>query len=172
MLGFGNEADTRQASEVLAQADYTESGIGERLGKRNILAVSAVDSPPWLARTRGLSPLDTFIRLFLLGVPVPADAARQAIAPMSLDAWVDAELLALEDGEERVAPLVKLLSLGPLIVAADRPQKRIDDEGSDYVMPPAVTAGEVCARYSPRWEARWARTTNSSNDRVSGSSAR
>jgi hypothetical protein len=85
MLGFGSEADYRQASDLLARANYTERRLGERLGATRILAVPAVDLPPWLSRTSGLSPLDTLIRLFLLGVAVPAGAARQALSPMSLD---------------------------------------------------------------------------------------
>ncbi|MHC4178722.1 MAG: methyltransferase [Planctomycetota bacterium] len=143
MLGFGDEADYRRARDLLVQADYTEQGIGDRLGRRHILAVPAVDVPPWLRRTSDLSPLDAFIRLFLLGVPVPASAVRQALAPMSLDTWVAAELLALEDRETQVAPRIKLLPVGHLVVGADRPQRRADDARPDYVMPPAVTTLEL-----------------------------
>jgi SAM-dependent methyltransferase len=143
MLGFGNGADYRRASDILVQANYTEGGIGERLGRRRILAVPAVDVPPWLRRTSDLSPLDTLIRLFLLGVAVPANAVRQALSPMSLDTWVDAELLTPEDGETQVAPRIKLSPVGHLVVGADRPRGRADDAGPDYVMPPAVTTYEL-----------------------------
>ena len=66
MLRFRRKTDYRQASETLAQVDYSTRGISERLGRRQILTVGALDLPPWLARTRDLSPLDTLIRLFLL----------------------------------------------------------------------------------------------------------
>jgi SAM-dependent methyltransferase len=143
MLGFGNGADYGRASEILVRAGYTEGGIGDRLGRRHVLAVPAADVPPWLRRTSDLAPLDTLIRLFLLGVSVPASAVRQALSPMSLDTWVDAGLLALEDGERQVAPRIKLLPVGHLVVGADRPQRRIDDARPDYVMPPAVTTSEL-----------------------------
>lgn len=143
MLGFANGADYRRASEVLVRADYTEGGIGDRLGRRHILSVPAVDVPPCLGRTSDLSPLDTFIRLFLLGVPVPARAVRRALSPMSLDSWVGAELLTPEDGGAQVAPRIKLSPVGHLIIAADRPWRRAADERPDCVMSPAVTTLEL-----------------------------
>ena len=93
MLGFRREGHYHQAAETLAQMDYSAEGSAERLGRHRILTVGAIDRPPWFARTRGLSPLDTLIRLFLLGADVPAGAAKQALAPVPLDAWVDAGLV-------------------------------------------------------------------------------
>ena len=143
MLRFRKKTDYRQASETLAQVDYSTRGISERLGRRQILTVGALDLPPWLARTRDLSPLDTLIRLFLLGVDVPASAAQQALAPLPLDTWIDAGLVALDNKQGQVSSLVKLLPVEGLVIAADRLQKRLQPANADFVMSPAVTTMEV-----------------------------
>lgn len=143
MFGFRNEADYSQSRNVLAQADYTEKGIGGKLGKPFALSVATTDLPPLLRRTRDLSPLDAFIRLFLLGVPVAAKAASQALSPMSLDTWVDAQLLTLEEAGNQVAARVKLLPVGDLMLGSDRPRKHVDAGPSDFVMPAGVTTLEL-----------------------------
>jgi hypothetical protein len=143
MRGFRRETEYRRAREVLARADFTRRGIGERLGRRDFLISSALDLPPWLERTRGLAPLDTLIRLLLLGTPVPADAASRALRPQSLDAWVEAELLTPADREGRVAPRVRLLPFGDVLVASDRPQLRARDARPDHVMPPSLTTVQL-----------------------------
>jgi hypothetical protein len=143
MRGFGHETDYRRARDVLARADFTQRGIGERLGRRDFLISSALDLPPWLERTSGLAPLDTLIRLFVLGTPVPADAAVRALRPMPLEAWVEAGLLFPADGDGRIAPRVRLLPFETLLVATDRPRVRARDARPDHVMPLSLTTVQL-----------------------------
>src|SRR5262249_31063901 len=75
--------------------------------------------PQFLYRTRGEQPLHTLLRLFFLGVPVPAEAARRAVAPMALEAWTDLGLLA-PDGDA-VAGRVDLFPVGDLVLVSDSP---------------------------------------------------
>jgi methylase of polypeptide subunit release factors len=42
-----------------------------------------------------------------------------------------------------VAPRIKLLQVENLLVGADLPQRRVDDERADYVMPPALTTCQL-----------------------------
>jgi hypothetical protein len=143
MLGFTNESDYERARDILFKAEYTEQEVAKKLNRRRILSVGAVDRPPWLRLTRQLSPSDTLVRLFLMGESVPFDAAEWAVAPMPLDRWVDAGLLASEHGDGTVAPQVKLLPISGLILASDKPQRWTHDARPDFVMAPGLTTVEL-----------------------------
>ena len=92
MLGFAATTDYPQALEVLQRVGYTEAGIGQTLGREQILTLPTSDVPRVLRRTRALAPLDTLIRLFFLGLPVPQAAVCRALHPMPLERWVQAGL--------------------------------------------------------------------------------
>jgi hypothetical protein len=143
MLGFSNESEYERARDTLLQAGYTEPGLAAKLERRRILSVGAVDRPPWLRLTHRLSPSDTLVRLFLMGEPAPLVAAERAVAPMALDRWIDAGLLELEHGDDRVLPRVKLLPIGGLILASDKPQRWIHDAQPDFIMAPGLTTVEL-----------------------------
>ena len=143
MLGFSNESDYERTRDVLLKAEYTEPGLATKLGRRRILSVGAVDRPPWLRLTRQLSPSDALVRLFLMGESVPFDVAERAVAPMALDRWVDAGLLAPEHGDDTVAPQVKLLPINGLILASDKPHRWTHDARPDFVMAPGITTVEL-----------------------------
>jgi SAM-dependent methyltransferase len=83
--------------DVLADADYTESGVTQALGGLS----------PSIARTlgrRGVGALGPLVDLFTLGARVDDEAARAALAPVLPGSLVDAGLLVAEDGAFR-APL-------------------------------------------------------------------
>lgn len=143
MLTFPNDSDYARARDVFFKAEYTESGLAKRLGRKRILTVGAVDRPPWLRLTRDLSPLDVLIRLFLMGEVVTLEAFERAVAPMSLDLWIDAGLLVPENGGDSVAPRVKMLPMDGLILASDKPQQWIRDACPDFVMAPGLTTVEL-----------------------------
>ncbi|MEZ5581613.1 MAG: hypothetical protein R3F37_01455 [Candidatus Competibacteraceae bacterium] len=98
-LGFARSDDYSRAREVLLSADYTPEGMGRTLGSAGVLTAQSADAPLWLRRTTGDEPLHTLIRLFLLNVPVEADKARHTLAPMQLDTWQEAGLLAVENDQ-------------------------------------------------------------------------
>jgi hypothetical protein len=143
MIGFCDEEEFVAARQVLQRANYTQRGIAQRLGRRQVLAVSVVDLPPWLTCTRQLSPLDTLIRLFLLGVSVPFNAAKDALAPMSLSTWIRAGLLRADGDSASVSSRLKFVAVDDLIIAADRPQSQPRASRDDVVMPPALTSMEI-----------------------------
>jgi len=64
-------------------------------------------------------PLHTLIRLFSLGAPARLASAREALAPIPLEEWREAGLLAVD--EDRVEALVGLEVFEGLLLALDRP---------------------------------------------------
>jgi len=62
---------------------------------------------------------------------------------MSLESWIDAELLAPADGDENVAPRLKLLPMDDLVLASDKPQRWTKDARPDFVMGPGLTTLEL-----------------------------
>jgi hypothetical protein len=136
MLGFTAPADYARALEVLQAIGYTEAAISTTLGREQILTMPRSDVPRLLRRTRALSPLDTLIRLFFLGLPVPHSAVRRALEPMPLDAWVQAELLDPPDRENQVAPRVQIWPVWGLMMAVDLPWRQPTAPAANFVVPP------------------------------------
>ncbi|NUP39148.1 MAG: transferase, partial [Streptomyces sp.] len=63
----------------LLAADFTADGCLELLGAVAYAALSRAETVPALRATRGGSPLETLVRLFLLQRPTPYDLARAAL---------------------------------------------------------------------------------------------
>jgi len=143
MPDFKNPDDYSRARQVLLSADYTEEGLREVLGGISLLSVAAVDIPPGLRKTRGLSPRETLIRLFHFGAAVPKKAVRRALKPMSLDEWIAADLVAPPTPDGQVATRAKLLPMLGHVFAADMPQVEAPQAAHDFVMPPAATSMQV-----------------------------
>lgn len=124
----------RRVREVLDAAGLNEAAVLKAFGIRSLAEYAQL--PPQVAMTRVSegSPLNTFIRLFLMGLSVPAADAEQAVSPMSLEEWVQAELIRPEG--MLVAPAMQLYVNGRFIVANDIP-RRVGDRfeiGADDVM--------------------------------------
>jgi SAM-dependent methyltransferase len=148
LFAFDDPDDYARVRDVLKSADYTDSGVvaivgtgGAPFGPRRV--------PPLLRRTRGGTPLETFIRLFIIGVEVPFPEAEAAVAPMSVSRWVELGLLRRQgDG---VAATVQLRCWQDLIVAFDW-TRRAPDGGlaPDYVMgisPSTLTLASLTVRH-------------------------
>ena len=116
---------------VLDRAGYTDEGVLGVLGGDELGSLGERRVPALLRRTAGGSPLETLVRLFVIGVDVDAAAARRAVAPMDLAAWVDVGLLAPTGGNVRAA--LTLRCYQGLVVASDfpRPSRGL---AVDYVM--------------------------------------
>ena len=143
MLGFRDEHDYDRALEVFRNADFTESAISKAIGREEILRIPLSDIPHALRKTRDPSPLNTLIRLFFLGLPVPAETARHALAPMRLESWVEGGLLGPPDGEGKVDPRVQIWPVCGLTVAVDLPWRRATALPADFVVPPGALTLEL-----------------------------
>jgi hypothetical protein len=131
-VGFTAPDDCRRARDVFDRAGYTEEGVRAALGVSSVLTPSSAQLPVLLCRTRAGTPLHTLARLFFLGVPAGADAARQAVAPMPLEAWAEAALLDVHEG--RAVPRVRVVAHDGLLIASDMPGQIHTGASRDYVM--------------------------------------
>ena len=136
MFGFRDDGDYGRATEVLQHADYTEDAVGRVLEREQILTLPSSDVARVLRRTRGLSPLNTLILLFFLGVPTPSQAVASALAPMKLDSWLQAGLLHPPDSAGQVDPRIQIWPVSGLLLAVDLPWRRPTAPEADFVVPP------------------------------------
>lgn len=85
--------------EALISAAFTADGLLERLGASAYAALARSETVPALRATRGESPLDTLVRLFLLQRPVSYERARAALPVEECvqDGWLR------RDGDEVLA---------------------------------------------------------------------
>src|SRR6476659_6301597 len=84
--GPGNVPDVRDVTdlphrlrEALTAARFTYDDVAEVLGPLAHAALGRNETTPGLRRTRGGSPLETLVRLFLLQTPVPLAEAERAL---------------------------------------------------------------------------------------------
>ena len=87
--------------------------------------------PRLLRLTAAEKPLDVLTRLFLLGVPVRAAAARAAVSPVPLQEWCDAGLVQT-DGEF-VQGLLAISLFNGLLLASEKPELLDCGAKDDYV---------------------------------------
>ena len=119
---FSTSTDTiHRIREVLDRVGYTESNIHQLLDVAEVPTFRHRRQalPLHLWRTRGGSPLEILVRLFLLSQSVSVGDARQAVAPMSLEDYVEAGLCSVK--REEVQAAFELFSYQEFILAADWP---------------------------------------------------
>lgn len=117
-----------QFREVLRAADFTVSAITGLLGNAEITELKS-RSPRMLYRTRSGNTLDTLIRLFVAGVPVPVEQAEAALQPVPVSTLTQIGVLRVASG--KAVPLVSILPHDDLVVASDQPFRSGKD--ADYV---------------------------------------
>ncbi|MEU8522297.1 methyltransferase [Streptomyces sp. NBC_01216] len=86
-------AHAARLREALLAADFTADGLLELLGAPAYAALARSETVPALRATRGDSPLESLVRLFLLQGAVPAERAAAAL-PLKealADGWVEEE---------------------------------------------------------------------------------
>jgi methylase of polypeptide subunit release factors len=143
VLGFRDDQDYDRAFDVFRNADFTEPGIRKAIGRDEILKAPLRDIVHALRNTRGLSSLETLIRLFFLGVPVPVEAARRAVAPMGLETWIEGRLIAPADAQGQLLSRIQVWPVHDLILAVDLPWRRSSSPPPDFVVPPGLLTLEM-----------------------------
>jgi hypothetical protein len=118
-LSLADPARIARLGEGLNRLGYAESAILRLLGADELPATRARRQalPLYLWRTRGGTPLETLVRLFLLRQPVGLEAAGKALAPLA--DWAESGLLHVGPGEVRAT--VELCPFEGLVLAADWP---------------------------------------------------
>ena len=87
--------------------------------------------PRLLRLTSELKPVDILARLFLLGVPVPVDAARSAMTTVPLEEWCEAGLAKIE--KDCLTGLVAIIPFEGLLLATEKPELLDRGADADYV---------------------------------------
>jgi SAM-dependent methyltransferase len=118
----------RRAREVLHQVGYTDDGVADALGTTAYLAIRTGDVPLLRRRLHHHSPIETLIRLFMLGLPMHGEAVARALQPMRVEDWLAMGLLQRVDAASVGAP-VALFPFQGCVVAFDWARLR-----PDYVM--------------------------------------
>ena len=139
-----------QVREVLDRAGYAEPTISELLetpemprpGQRRQAL------PLYLWRSRGDTPLEAMVRLFLLHQPVSLQAARRALAPMPLADWAECGLLAI--GPTEVRAVVELAPYEGLVLAVDWAEAAVGDPVMGVAATSRVLAQLTVRRHAPR----------------------
>jgi methylase of polypeptide subunit release factors len=115
--------------EALARNDFTVDAVAALLGPVAHAALGRGDPLPALRATTGGSPLETLVRLFLLGTTEPANACAAAVSPLPLDR---AEFLVEPDGDG----LRAVLDVRPYAADDDAHWWVVSDLGTDVRPPP------------------------------------
>lgn len=133
--------------DALAQANYTDEGITRALGADTLLHLRERRLAALMRRTSGGSPLETLIRMFMLGQPVARAEAQRAAAADALEALFSLGLL-LGEGEAVRASL-QLRCWQGLVLAWDFLRRGPGGLRTDYVMG-ASPSSLLLAAMTPR----------------------
>ena len=132
-LSIDDPDRVRRAREVLDRAGFDLAGLAEVLGPNPPSLhedLQRGQRPCYLRRSRGSSPREILIRLFVLSADVSEAEARRAVAPMDLAEWEELGLLQ-RDGDAVRALAEVLPGEGRLIAAAPDPTRRPTTAGVD-----------------------------------------
>lgn len=121
---------------------YGSTQLVDVLGPAGTAALSRSDLSAVDRLSRGGSPTETLIRLFLLGLPVSADCAQAALAPLAVPDALEAGLLeaawGLEVDEAVAAVLAGCLNPVPLRLVLELAAAALDigvDALGDALLP-------------------------------------
>lgn len=131
LFHFDDPGDYRRVRDVLDTVGYNDEHIVGTLGI-NQDALGHKRTAVLLHRTRGGTPLETLIRLFILDASVPLPDVERALDPMMPQRW--AELGLLEIDGTRARATVQLRCYQDLIVAFDYIRRGPGGVRPDYVM--------------------------------------
>lgn len=130
--GFRNTDDYRRFRERLIEVQYNESGLLNYLGITGISKPDPTDFPALFRKTNSGSPLETFVRLFMMNRPVELEKARAAFEPLSLQQVVDAKLIQVENNQ--VSCTKNILPLDNFYFISDAPPDPNTTLHKDWVM--------------------------------------
>lgn len=118
--------------EVLRATGFNGQTVADTVRVEGGAPRPARQLPLLLRMTAGGRPVDTLIRLFLMGVAVDREVAEAAVAPTKPAEWAELGLVEL-DGDQ-VRPLVMMRPWDELVVASDRRRRGQGGLDADFVM--------------------------------------
>jgi methylase of polypeptide subunit release factors len=118
--------------EILRGLGYTAEAIRTALATEGPFVRDPVEFPFYLRVLAGDEPLSTVIKLFRLGIPVEAEEAAAALAPLELERLEKIGLLARDGGS--VVSTVSIAPSGEVVLAADWEQEDEAPHRQDQVL--------------------------------------
>jgi SAM-dependent methyltransferase len=106
---------------ALDAAGYDDAGLARAVGAADAAEARKVRIGLRVFRTSAGRPIDTLIRLFLLGMPVDEAAAERALAPLGVERGLREGLLART--EAGLMARVQLLCRSGVLMTTDRPPR-------------------------------------------------
>ena len=133
-LEIGDRAGVMRLGEVLRSAGYDPDRMRPMLRARedDNIAPQPSDIPVILRLLPNGEPLAGLMKLLLLGVAVPEDEARSALAPLPVERAVALGVVRRVGGS--VAANVRILPVGRFVFASDLALERSPDVAPDHVM--------------------------------------
>lgn len=126
---------TEQQALLFAQsfhaAAYSDKSVADSFGAVEMRGRGGRNLPRLLYLTRQPAPLNTLIRLFLLGVCVSLSEAREALKPLPVEEWVNAGFV--EAAGEDVRGLLRVFPFDGLLLLMDPPELLEQGTGPDFV---------------------------------------
>jgi methylase of polypeptide subunit release factors len=131
-------ADLAKVREAFAAAGFDEARVAEACGAKTIAGLRDVPAELAWRRTSAETPLNTLIRLFVIGLGASPEAAKKALAPAPIERLVGGGLLRSKGGALRAN--LKMVPIDGLLVAFDRSWEGEKLEAPDHVMGPSESA--------------------------------
>jgi methylase of polypeptide subunit release factors len=128
--------------QALESAGYTDEGIRNALGVDPVQTGSHFDAQVYARRIAEPTPLNSLVRLFILGLPVTLEPAREAFDPLDLTEGEDLGLLRV-DGDEVRRNLALTMVMG-LWLAHSTTKEDIPPE-PDHVLGPGPASRTLAA---------------------------
>jgi methylase of polypeptide subunit release factors len=142
---FPNKAAGHTLGSALRRVGYTEDGVVRLLGE-DAYAAGREDIPVF-DRMLPDTPLATVIRAFFLELPVPIEAAVNALGRPAIDALATTGLATV--GEDEVVPNARITPVDDLVLASDGLSSNPEEDPEDYVSTYSPTS-RLCDLLTPR----------------------
>jgi len=117
--------------DALRQAGYSEAGLRQAVGTASSLTHDPRAIEIARRRLQSGTALDTLIKLFCLGTPVPTDELIGAVGGSSVDNLVRIAVVTQE--RDRISPLIAIDAAQELLIAHD-PAHRGEPMAADHVI--------------------------------------
>ncbi len=126
--------DARRLRELLDEANFSERGICELMEVDRVRALDKVPAEVVLSRLDEETPLHLLVRLFLLGLDIPVDPARTALAPIGIEALSEIGLINPGLKPRSVGAELRIVPHEAMLFASDWPARPGKPMAADHVL--------------------------------------
>lgn len=146
MIRIPNSTQAAELKASLRRAGYVRESLEQHL--QMPMPPGPGDYQVLEERTRQQTAVNALIRLFVLGLALPAGDTKQLVATELIDLCLELALLRAADG--LLVPGVCLLPVGDFLLASDVVGKLTSDDASEFVLPANTHSAAYLNRCVPR----------------------